>query len=168
MRLTIITFIFLILSTFAFSQSVAEQLLSNEYEAACGKPLADGKVYDYRAGRITSVTKDNVLVFRQRELNGDEKVETIGVQLAGIGVKTSSSLLNNFLRKNMVGKDVVIAGNKRTVSDTSLIGSVWTSSIGDVNQYLLRNRIAAFLEPEYRAVSGYSICVLKQIADEPR
>lgn len=147
-------------------QSVADQLLSNPYESVCGKPLADGRVYDYREGRISSVTKDNVLIFQQNDLNGSPKIENLRVRLAGIDSKAGGVRLNTFLKRQLVGRDVVVAGNKRSTADTELVGNVWVATVNDVSQHLLRKRLAAFAEPDYEAVSAYSVCVLKKIGGE--
>lgn len=163
------TIIFLLfLTAIIDAQTVAEQLLSNPNEAVCGKPLADGKVYDYREGRVSSITAENKLVFEQNELNGSPKVETLRIRLAGIDLKIGDVRLNTFLKKNLIGRDVTVAGNKRNTSDGELLGSVWVSSHGDLNQHLLKNRVAAFAEPDYESISAYRICVLRQIVGKPR
>lgn len=163
------TIIFLLfLAATIDAQTVAEQLLSNPNEAVCGKPLADGKVYDYREGRVSTITKENDLIFKQNELNGSPRVETLKIRLVGIDSKIGGVRLNAFLKKTVIGRDAVVAGNKRNVSDDELLGSVWISSLGDLNQHLLKNRVAAFSEPDYEGISEYSICVLRQIVGKPR
>ena len=147
------------------AQSVAEQLLANPYESTCGKPLS-GEVFDYREGRISSVTRDNILTFQQVRLNGDPKVENLRVRLVGVDADNGGIRLNVYLRKSIVGKNVTIAGNKKSASDPELIGSVWASATGDLNQSILKAKLAKFAEPDYKAVSEYSVCVLRQIAGQ--
>src|SRR5688572_1909224 len=113
MKLANAHILLLFLVAFSYSQSTAEQLLSHPYESVCGRPLADGKVYDYREGQISSITKDNELVFQQQELNGSRKIETIRIRLVGVALKNSDLRLNAFLKKTLVNRDVMIAGNKR-------------------------------------------------------
>ena len=149
------------------AQTAAEQLLSNEFEAACGKPLADGKIYDFREGRVSSVSKDNELLLEQSTLNGEPKTETLRVRLAGIDSNAGGVRLNATLKKMLLGKKVIVAGNKKDASDGELVGSVWAPPIGDLNQHLLRNRLARFSEPDYEGVSSYSVCVLRQIGAKP-
>lgn len=148
--------------------SVAEGLLSNPYESICGKPQADGKAYDFREGKVTKLAPGNQLVFEQASLNGDDRKATYLMKLAGINVKENAASLTQLLAKNVVGKEVVVAGNTKEPSDTSLFGSIWLSELGDLNQYLLKNGIAGFAEPEFQSISTYTLCVFRQVAEEAK
>ena len=148
--------------------SVAEGLLSNPYESVCGKPLADGKVYDFREGKVTKLAPGNRLVFEQVSLNGDDRKANYLIQLAGINTKENEAALAKLLAKSVVGKDVIAAGNLKEPSDTSLYASIWLSGLGDLNQHLLKNGIAKFAEPEYKSVSAYTLCVSRQTAEEAK
>jgi hypothetical protein len=166
MKVMGIGILLLFLRAIVNAQSTAEQLLSNPFESVCGKPLTDGKVYDYREGRISDITKDNVLMFQQNESNGSAKIENLMVRLAGIGLNVGGVRLNAFLKRALVGKDIVVAGNKRNASDTELIGSVWLSSLGDLNQHVLKKNLADFAEPDYEGISAFNVCVLRQIGQK--
>lgn len=163
MKLAISGILLIFFAAAISAQSVASELLANPYETACGKPLSDGKVYDFREGRVTGITKDNILVFEQSDVNGSSKTETLRVRLAGIASNGGDDKLNTLLTRELVRQEVVVVGNKKKDSDDELLGMVWITSLGDINQHLLKKRIAMFSEPDYDAVSKYSICVLKQL-----
>lgn len=167
----IITIFLIGLSSFMMAtaqNSVAEQVLSRDYTAECNKLLSDGKVYDYREGKIAEIADGNKLLFQQRELNGEEKRATYFFQLAGIDPKQNASALTKFLTDKVVGQNVTIAGNVKNDSDTSLYGNVWVAGVGDVNWHLLKNGIADFLEPEYKSISAYALCVYRQSAEKAK
>lgn len=164
----ILTLGFLSMTTAIGQTSLAEELLSNPYESVCGKPHADGKVYDFREGKVTKLAPGNQLVFEQASLNGDDRKATYLINLVGINVKENSPALTQLLTKNVVGKEVVVAGNPKEPSDTSLFGSIWLSGLGDLNQHLLKNGIAGFVEPEFQSVSTYTLCVFRQVSEEAK
>lgn len=154
-------------ATFA-QKSLAEELTQNEFEAECGKPMSDGKIFDYREGKVVRLAEGNKLVFQQREVNGVEKSATLVIHMAGINTQVNAPALAKFLSNKVVDQDATIAGNLRSESDANLYGNVWVASVGDVNRFLLKNGMTSFSEPAFSGVSSYTLCIYKQIANKAK
>lgn len=169
MKIIVIFLLGLSSFTIATAQnSIAQKLVSNEYEAECGKPLSDGKVFDYREGKVTKIVDGNKIEFQQRDLNGEEKKATYLVQLAGVNSKDDNAGLLKFLKEKILGKNVMVAGNIMNDSDSAFAGSVWEANLGDVNQYILRNGITGYAESELKGVSLFTLCVSRRLAEKAK
>lgn len=127
-----------------------------EYEPGCG----DANNYGTRDGRVTKIISGNTFVL---EVNDKYETETYQVEIAGVDVSSSSSLVKRLLISNLLHQTVTVTGNEIRNSNKKIAGIVnmfaGSSSIfGEVNQYLLKNGLAKYKEPKRHRVPQWTIC----------
>lgn len=116
----------------------------------CGDPAVESQRYAQRSGKVTKILSSTEVLFQSSEANGNKENRTYTIQLVGISPKQNSAQIERFLKENVLNRPADVVGNGIGKKDTKYGGIIRIldddSDIDDLNEYLLEEGLAAYLD----------------------
>lgn len=131
------------------------------FDDGCGNPMFESQIYGYRKGKVIKITNSNNLIVEVTNSNNvwndeheeetdDEskliKPQMFEVSLVGIDSAINKKAIADFLKENLLNKQVTIVGNTKKKKGNKIQALVRfiKDEFEEVSEYLLENGIARF------------------------
>jgi len=126
-------------SLFAQENKPLESKLTIEFSDnhGCGSGLVESQTYGWWMGKVTKILSSNRFVLNKR----------FAVTLVGINPKINKTAIKDFLKNNLLGKNISFSANLRKESDLKLNAVVVIrdyDEVREINEYLLEHGLAKF------------------------
>jgi len=139
-----------------------KSVASSDFDDGCGNPFVESQTYGYRKGKVIKITNSNNLIVEVTSSNnvwddkhenesGEEsklvKSQMFEVSLVGIDEATNKKTIKDFLKENLLNKQVTIVGNTRKKKGNkiqALVKFTKDDEFEEISEYILENGIAKF------------------------